>query len=634
MKLGPWLILLLLFLFPGMEAMAFQLLSPGKLIKVDIRQDGKSLLYNLSCNGEALIKSSRLGLLSAGANLSEGDIRQAESNTVNQTWSPLFGKNSSIVNHYNESVFHIETVSGILVELRVRIYDDGAAFRYELAAQKGLTDVEIVKDITEFRFAADYIARGVDRNVETSEFQPKPLSKISFSKLPLLVQTPSAWIAINEASVSDFSEAFLANNGGNSTMSVDVGKSVCRLPMKTPWRVIQVGATAGTLIESNILVNLNETCKIEDPSWIKPGKSMWDWRNHGDTINGFVYGINEASYRRLIDFASANSIRYVLFDSGWYSDKGPQYPRDDPDMRQIIRYAGSKNVDVLLYLDRRHGGNRNGWSLDAVLNTFQQWGVKGIKYGFLGGEISDRKTFVDSTRSITRLCAKYHMLVAFHDNPVHPGGEERTWPNLITREYCHGQQDSRRSFGPAKAVTVPFINGLSGALDMSNGFYDLDGLQNRLKVDKNGLNSTVAGENARCFINYTPLLILPDNGDEYSKKSDMFSFIRQMPDSWDETRVISGVPGESIVIARRSGSDWFLGGLTNEQGRTLSIPLSFLCKGTYRATVFKDGKDAHYITNKRSCSVEGVEVDPNKTFQAVLAPGGGFCMIIRKIVAK
>lgn len=634
MKLSHLLALLLFLFLPCLHAMAYQVFSPDKLIKVEIREEGKSFFYNLSYKGEELVKPSKLGLISAGANLSQGHILQTENRTINQTWKPQFGKTSSIDNHYNESVFHIETVSGIIVQLMVRVFDDGVAFRYELAPQKGLTNAEIIRDITEFRFAADYSARAIDRNIETSEFKPKPLSKTAFSKLPLLVETPSAWIAINEASVFDFSEAYLVNSDGNSTMSVDIGKSVCQLPMKTPWRVIQLGATAGSLIESNILVNLNEPCKIDDPSWIKPGKSMWDWRNHGDTINGFVYGINEASYRRLIDFASASVFRYVLFDSGWYGEKGPQYPREDLDMRKIIRYAGSKNVGVLLYLDRRGGGNHNHWNLEEVLSTFQQWGAKGIKYGFLGGEISDRKLFVDTTRSITRLCAKYHMLVTFHDNPVHPGGEERTWPNLIAKEYCHGQQDSRRSFGPAKAVTVPFVNGLSGPLDMTNGYYDLDGLQNRLKVDKNGLNSTVAGENARCFINYTPLLVLPDNGDEYAKKSDLFSFITQMPDSWDETKVISGVPGETIAIARRSGTDWFLGGLTNEQGRTLSIPLSFLGKGTYQAIIFKDGKDAHYINNKLSYVVETIEVDQKKIIQAVLAPGGGFCMIIREIVAK
>ncbi len=607
---------------------AFQICSPGKLIKLEIRENDKSLSYNLSYRGVELITASKLGLISTDANLSRGYLLNVENSTTDQSWKPLFGKTSLIVNHYNESIFHFKTESGILLKITFRVFDDGVAFRYELPEQKEANKVLITNDLTEFHFADDYISRGIDRNIESSEFAPKPLSKTQFSKLPLLVQTPSAWIAINEASVFDFSEAYLVNNEGKSTMSVDIGKSECNLPMKTPWRVIQLGATAGDLIASNILVNLNEPCKIEDPSWIKPGKSMWDWRNHGDTINGFVYGINEASYHRLIDFASANAVRYVLFDADWYSENGPQFPRKDLDMPEIIRYANKKKVDILLYLDRHRIGNQNKWSLEEVLKIYQQWGAKGIKYGFLGSEMSDRKAFVDTTRSITRLCAKYHMLVTFHDNPVHPGGEERTWPNLMAKEYCHGQQDSRRSFGPYKAVTVPFINGLSGPLDMTNGYYDLNGLKYRTKVDKKGLNSTVVGENARCFINYTPLLVLPDNGDEYNKKSDLFDFIRQMPDTWDEIRLLSGSPGEYLIVARRTGKKWFVAGNTNEQPRTIQIPLEFLGEGRYHITTFNDSANSDYIKNKESYKISTFSGVRKTIIKAQMAPGGGFCMIL------
>ena len=189
---------------------------------------------------------------------------------------------------------------------------------------------------------------------------------MQFNKLHLLVHTPLAWIAINEAAVFDFSEAYLINKEGSWSMAVDIGESECKLPMKTPWRVIQLAATARALIMSDLLINLNDPCKIDDPSWIKPGKSMWDWRNHGDTINGFVYGINEPSYRGLIDFASAEAIEYVLFDAERYSEKGPQYPRKDLDMNQLVRYAATRKVNVLLCLDRRRAVNQNNWSLEEA----------------------------------------------------------------------------------------------------------------------------------------------------------------------------------------------------------------------------------------------------------------------------
>jgi alpha-glucosidase len=267
--------------------------------------------------------------------------------------------------------------------------------------------------------------------------------------------------------------------------------------------------------------------------------------------------------------------------------------------------------------------------MEDVLKTFHNWGAAGIKYGFLSQEIRDRKAFVDVTREITRLCAKYRLLVDFHDNPVHPGGEERTWPNRIAVEYCHAQQDSRKSFSPTKAVTVPFINGLSGALDMANGYYDLNGLQNRIKVDKNGLNSTVVGETARCFINYTPLLILPDNGDEYNQKADLFRLIREMSDSWDETRVIDGEPGEFIVVARRSGQNWFVGGSTNEQARIATVRLDFLDEGQYRMTQYQDADDSNYLKNKESYRIYTEIAKKDQIITIPMAPGGGFCMQLR-----
>ena len=618
--------------FHGMASAVYDLYSPDRKIHVVLKETGNSICYELSYNGSVIIKQSALGLESTALSFHKGQIVKVENSTFKESWKPLFGKFSQILNHYNQSVFHIQTDKGLKFNICFRVFDDGVAFRYNLPVQGKIDTIEVTKDLSEYNFSGDYPSRGIDRNIESSEFEVKPLSQMKFSKLPLLVETPLAWVALNEASLFDFSEAYLVNPLGKTSMSIDIDQSACRLPMKTPWRVIQIGATAGKLIESNILVNLNDPCQIKNPSWIKPGKSMWDWRNHGDTINGFVYGINEASYKRLIDFAAANAMAYTLFDAAWYSENGPAFPRDDLDMPGIIKYANAKNVDVLLYVDRHGKGGKSNWNLEQVLQTYKNWGAKGIKYGFLAGEISNRKQFVDTTRSITKLCAKYHMLVTFHDNPIHPGGEERTWPNLIAKEYCHGQQDSRKSFGPSKAVSAPFINGLSGPLDMTNGFYDLDGLQNRQKVDKKGLNSTVVGETARCFVNYSPLLVLPDNGDEYSKKADLFSFIQQMPISWDETRVLLGVPGAYIVVARRSGDDWFIGGNTNEEGRNLQISLSFLGKGDYQLTSFKDGPQAHYMKNKLSYSIEKSRADNTTTFTAVMAPGGGFCLICRKIM--
>lgn len=631
MKIVPVIFILVLF---SVEIISCQkkdsmvLRSPDSKILLKVHSQNDTLKYEIEFNNQTIIIPSTLGLVSSMGDAGIGEIKGIHSVKKDEKWKPLFGKSSEIHCSYDESTLDVQSKNGLSAKIVFRVFNEGVAFRYEIPKQNGLDSINILADLSEFRFPQDYICRAVDKNIESSRFEPKPVSQVNFSKLPLLIDAKDAWIALNEASVFDFSMMYLRNESGSTTMQSDIGRSDCLLPVKTPWRVIQIGEKAGDLIESNILVNLNEPCKIEDPSWIKPGKSMWDWRNHGDTINGFVYGIDEASYMRLIDFASVSSIDYVLFDSDWYSLKGPQFPREELDMKKIIEYAHGKNVNILLYVDRQRAGGVNDWDLEEVLKEFQQWGVSGIKYGFLSKEINDRKMFVDITRSITELCAKYKMLINFHDNPVHPGGEERTWPNRMAVEYCHAQQDARKSFDPEKSVLVPFINGLSGPLDMSNGYYDLNGLQNRIKVDKQGLNSTVVGETARCLVNYSPLLILPDNGDEYNRKADLFRFIREMPDTWDESRFIDGEPGEFIVIARRHGKDWFVAGNTNEEARKVSIPLDFLNEGSYDLIRYEDAEDAHYMNNKEAYRINKEKVTNDQHIEVPMAPGGGFCLQI------
>ncbi len=602
--------------------------SPDSLIKLMVQIKENRSQYEIIYNDQQLIKPSMFGLETNQGDLVNLNLKGISKTDKKEQWNPLFGKSSPIINSYRQVAIDVQAENGLTMTVVFRLFNDGLAIRYELPKQNGLDSLTILKDRTTFYFAQDFVLRAIDDNIEMSEFNPHPVSQTKFSKLPMLVQATNCWMALNEASVFDFSDLYLVNDSSKTEMHADIGLSPCSLPLKTPWRVIQIGKKAGDLIESNILVNLNEPCQIENTSWILPGKSLWDWRNLGDTINGFIYDNNEASYKRLVDFSSDNSLGYLMLDAYWYSSKGPQFPREGMNIPAIIEYAKKKNVKILLYIDRFNNLGKNDWNLEEVLKTFQHWGASGIKYGFLAREINDRKVFVDTTWAITRLCARYQMLVVFHDNPIHPGGEERTFPNKITVEYCHAQQDSRKSFSPEKAVTAPFINGLSGPLDMSNGYYDLIGLHNRVKVDKNGLNSTVVGETARCLVNYSPLLILPDNGDVYNSKADLFRFIREMPDTWDETQILDGTPGEYIIVARRKGMNWFIAGNTNEQERTVDVKLDFLDKGTYNLIKFLDAKNSHYQSNKEAYEILSGEAEKDQIFQIRMAAGGGFCMMI------
>lgn len=621
---------LLLIILSSCDTKPLSLSSPDTSLQIIVTETNGQLQYSINTETAHIIEPSILGLETEDISFSRLEIVSSEASTYDETWPMLFGKCAEVRNHYNQLSIVAQDSLGHIINIEMRAFDDGLAFRYTIPQQGEQKTLTVTKDLTEFNFEKDYLSHGSIKNIEHEHFHKKPTSEYGFSKLPLLVNADHHYIAINEAAVNNFSMMYLDGNATKYGMTSNIGISKCKLPLSTPWRVVQVAKRAGDLINSNILVNLNPPCKIEDTSWIKPGKSLWDWRNHGDTIGDFVYGINEESYYRFVDFAAESNFEYVLFDADWYSELGPQYPREDLDIVKIIDYAKTKDVGVLLYLDRRRKGEHNNWRIEDVLKTFSSWGVKGIKYGFLSLEIkNDRKKFVDTTRDIISLCADYKMMINFHDNPVHPGGEERTYPNRMAIEYCHAQQDARTSFTPHKAVSVPYTFGLCGALDMANGYYDLDNLQNRIKVDKKGLNSTVVSETARCMVNYSPLTILPDNGDVYRQKSDLFDYIKQMPNTWDESVFVDGTPENYIVMARRSGDLWFVAGVNNEEGRTITLNTDFLTENSYNMTQYLDAPETHYLHNKDSYTVKQATHTASQTLEISMAPGGGFAIIFQ-----
>jgi alpha-glucosidase len=227
------------------------------------------------------------------------------------------------------------------------------------------------------------------------------------------------------------------------------------------------------------------------------------------------------------------------------------------------------------------------------------------------------------TREVVRLCAKYKLLVNFHDNPVPPSGDTRTWPNLIAREYCHAQADAKRSYFPETAVSAAFINMLTGPLDMTNGWYDLNNAQTRFRVFQ-PIPGTVAAETAKMLVYYSGLMVLPDAPEEYEKKADLFEFIKNLPDSYDELKVLGGTPDTYISMARKKGENWYIGSLTNRDERTLQIPLTFLDKSKkYKAIIYEDAPDSHYLDNKEAYQIRIIEVTPDTVLDVSLAPGGG-----------
>jgi alpha-glucosidase len=296
----------------------------------------------------------------------------------------------------------------------------------------------------------------------------------------------------------------------------------------------------------------------------------------------------------------------------------PENWADPIDVEKLIRYGKKRGVGVILYFNDIA---RHNWPFEETLKLYHRWGAAGIKYGFMRGRGQKK---VLETRKIVALCAKYQLLCDFHDGPVPPSGDRRTYPNYVTREFCHSQSDAMRAFSPRGFCEQVFVNMLAGPLDMCNGLYTLrNPAETRPKIFRN-VDTTVAAETARTMITFSGMSIIPDTPEAYEAKGDLFEFLGALPMKWDETRILYGEIGEFICTARRSGEEWFIASATNEKARTLEIVLDFLKENrTYSATLYEDAPDAHYKTNREAYRVRRMKITRNDVIKAAMAPGGG-----------
>ncbi|MBD3274271.1 MAG: alpha-glucosidase, partial [Candidatus Marinimicrobia bacterium] len=471
-------------------------------------------------------------------------------------------------------------------------------------------------------------------NGEHHNVGPLQISEASEAEIrtPMVIETSSGkYLGIHEAAIFNFAPFNLRPDSGKYSLQFTDTPMKSALPFSSSWRTFIIGDEPGDLVESDLLVNLNPPCKIAETSWIQPGKSVWDWRVWGyEAPDGFVYGLNTESHLRFIDFASENNIQYLLIDADWYGSEfdensDPSQSRSGVDIEKTMAYAKERDVGIILYLNDV-GAKKFG--LERVLKQFADWGASGVKYGFMQGSGAEK---VRHTRRVVELCAKYHLMVDFHDNPVPPGGDRRTWPNLVTREFGHAQTDAKRSYQPVTAVTAPFVNMIAGPLDLTNGWFDLNNAHSREKVFEE-IPGTVVAEVAKLIVIYTGLMVLPDSPEAYLDKEDLFACIRQMPPMFDSFDVLDGKIGEYISVARRSGDEWFIGSLTNEDSRTLSVHFDFLPEnGKYTATLYEDSEDSHFLQNKESYRIRQMEVDSSTVLDINLAAGGGHAMYLQPV---
>ena len=632
---------LLLFIVAGLSILNLSaqeiktLQSPDGNLSITFQMNKNSeLIYSFSAYRQSVIVDSPIGY-SAGNSVSVPSLgwvlESSEQHSVISVWKPVWGKRSVVTDEYNELFLNMsgpDTSKLQHLRIEVRAYDDGVAFRYSVPAEEK-NSLIATKELTSYHFAGDYTAWFY--NGENANIGPEKLSESNGKRLPVMTVKASdkLYLAIHEADLETGDPLVLQSKKGSTTFSVVSDPGKLEANFQSAWRVILCGKTPGTMVDSHLIELLNPAAK-GDFSWVKPGLAVWDWRIDGAQIDGYTYGMNYPSWVRMVDFAAENSIRHLVLDANWY---GPEHEANsDPvkgdkanDVRKLLQYGKEKGIGIWLYLNDV-GGRK--FPIEQTLKQYGDWGAAGIKYGFMKGNPAEKNAW---TRKITELCALNHLLCDFHDGPVHPYGQMRTFPNAVTREFCHAQLDGHHVFVPSTFVTTVFVNMLAGPIDMNNGMFDLrQGKTTR--VDENQpVPSTLVSEAARTLIVFSGATIIPDIPEYYRKYPDLLKFIAAQKMPWLESKTLSGEIGEYIVMARQASDGvWLVGAATNELPRELEIPLNFLKRGKYEVTVIQDGDKAHYLNNREELKTEKKILKSSDKVDVKLAAGGGACLIIKE----
>lgn len=574
-----------------------------KLI-IEVAGDG-AVTHALALDGKLLISPSPVGF--AG-----GRFVGVKQRVENSVWKPVWGKRSVVPDRYREVTIDLGSY-----QLQARAYDEGVAFRYVFPSQKPTGS-----EATAFHFAGDYTAWYY--NGENPNIGPEKLSAAKGQRKPVatLKTDTGVYLALHEADLTEGEPLIFEAKPESTALRIASKPS-------TAWRVVMVGRTPGALVDSHLIELLNPPPSAGmDFSWVKPGVALWDWRINGAKVEGFNYEMSLPSWKRMVDFAEEYRIPHLVLDANWY---GPEFGKNsDPlkggkveQVREIIAYGKTKNVGVWLYLNDV-GGRK--FPLEETLKQYGEWGAAGVKYGFMNGSPEEKNR---RTRQITELCAKNKLLCDFHDGPVHPYGQMRTWPNAVTREFCESQLDGHKVFQPKTFVTSVFVNMLAGPLDMNNGLADLTQAG---RVDHGvPVPSTLTAEAARTLIVFSGATVIPDIPEYYRKHPELLRFIAAERQPWRESKTLAGEIGEYIVMARQSADGaWLIGAATNESPRELKVPLSFLSPGKFEALVIQDGPQSDYRTHAEDDQAETREVTQADMLHLKLAPGGGACVLIMK----
>lgn len=653
---------------PTLLAQPIDLDSPGKVLRVTFELKDGAPTYCVSRLGRPVIESSKLGfVLKDGPSLCEGfKIASKQIRKIDETWTQVWGEEKTIRNNYTQLRVGLKQAGGDAKQLDItfRVFDDGVGFRYEIPKQPGIDKIAIADEVTQFAFTGDHRAWWIPAfwpNRYEYRYNDTPVSKMEKVHTPVTFETKDGLcISLHEAALTDFSSMALWRKDGN-TFEADLYpwsdgiKVIGTAPMLSPWRTMQIADTPGGLIDNYLILNLNEPNKLGDTSWIETGKyvGIW-WEMHlgiATWSSGPKHGATTENTKRYIDFAAKNGFKGVLvegwnlgWDGDWVKD-GHKFdfttPYPDFDLEALAAYAKEHGVTLIGHHETGAAIENYERQMDDAFALYEKLGVKAVKTGYVGHGKPIKRTdaggvkhaewhhgqyMVRHYRKALETAAKHHVMVVAHE-PIKDTGIRRTYPNMMSREGACGQEynawggDERNH--PDHTTILPFTRMLAGPMDFTPGIFDL-----LFEKERPGerVSTTLAKQLALYVVIYSPWQMAADLPKNYDAKPGPFQFIKDVPTDWEETTVLNGRIGDYVTIVRkeRGGDDWYLGSITDENGRVLDISLSFLDpKRAYVAEIYRDGDNADWDTNPYPVIIEKKDVKACDSMTLRLAPGGG-----------
>lgn len=688
--------------------------SPNGAISVSFSlTDGGRPTYEMTYKGRPVVKPSHLGLeLAKDKHATKGFAEtslmdgftesHSEVSSFDETWKPVWGETATIRNHYNELLVSLsQDHTGRQMNIRFRVYDDGMGLRYEFPQQDSLVYFIVKEEHTQFAMTGDHTAWWLpgDYDTQEQETQESRLSEIrarfhdavnwsnssvaNFSETGVqtslqMKSQDGLYINIHEAALVNYPAMHLNLDDKHmvfeSWLTPDAtgNKAYVQVPFNTPWRTVMVSDDARDMLSSNLILNLNEPCKIEDTSWIHStkycgvwwemivGKSSWNYTNDLPSVDIYKvdwkhvrpngrHAANTENVKRYIDFAAKNGLQEVLVE-GWnigWEDWANRWkwdvfdfvtPYPDFDIQYLNEYAHSKGVKLMMHHETSSSTINYERHLEDALNLMNRYGYDAVKTGYVGdiiprGDFHFSQSMVNHYQYVVEQAAKHHVMVNGHE-AVRPTGLCRTWPNLVGNESARGTE--YEAFGgsaPSHTVILPFTRLQGGPMDYTPGI-----LETQLSTwsdNPSWVRTTLCGQLALYLTMYSPLQMAADLPENYEKYDDAFQFIRDVATDWDDSRYLEAEPARYITVARKAkGTDrWFIGGKCNEDGHQSDLRLDFLDKGKkYVCTVYADAKDADYEKNPKAYTITRRTVKQGDRLRLKMAPGGGFAVSLFPVV--